>query len=54
MGALEYKPAVGPDYSKSEKLKVNSLRNLASDVLAKREDIHISADDQTMSQILQI
>ena len=54
MGALEFRPALNPDYDKNEQIKVNELVQLASDILNRRTDIHITTDDTAMQQILQI
>ena len=54
MGALEFQPALGPGYDKNEQIKVNALVQLASDILNRRTDMHITADDTAMQQILQI
>ena len=54
MGALEFRPALNPDYDKNEQIKVNELVQLASDILNRRTDMHITADDTAMRQILQI
>lgn len=54
MGALEFRPALGPDYDKNDRIRVNELVQLASDILNKRSDMHVQADDSAMRQILQI
>lgn len=54
MGALEFKPVLGPNNNKNEKIYVESLVDLASDILSKRDNIHLTADDTVMQQILQI
>ena len=54
MGALEFQPALGPGYDKNEQIRVNELVQLASDILNRRTDMHITADDTAMQQILQI
>ena len=54
MGALEFQPALGPGYDKNEQIKVNELVQLASDILNRRTDMHITADETAMQQILQI
>lgn len=54
MGALEFRPAIGPGYDKSEQVRVSELIQLASDILNKRTDMHLTADDTAMRQILQI
>ena len=45
MGALEFQPALGPSYDKNEQIRVNELVQLASDILNRRTDMHITADD---------
>ena len=54
MGALEFQPALGPGYDKNEQIRVNELVQLASDILNRRTDMHITANDTAMQQILQI
>lgn len=54
MGALEFKPALGPGYDKNDRIRVNELVQLASDILNRRSDMHVQADDSAMRQILQI
>ena len=54
MGALEYKPATGPRFEDGEQINVDSLVKLASDVLTQRKDMHFSATNNDMRQILQI
>jgi serine/threonine-protein kinase HipA len=45
IGALEFKPAQGPQSPKSTVLKVDSLVTLASDVLSNRENLQASFAD---------
>lgn len=54
MGALEFNPVLGPSNDNNEKLNVDSLVELASDILIKRNELHITVDDTAMQQILQI
>ena len=58
MGALEYKPATGPKRSHSNRLRIDQLVELASEILSQREDLNVSFDDenkeQTMIDILQV
>ena len=54
MGALEFQPALGSGYDKNEQIRVNELVQLASDILNRRTDMHITADNTAMQQILQI
>lgn len=54
MGALEFKPILGPDYNKCQQIEVNELVKLASDILNQRSSLHINADNNIMQQILQI
>lgn len=42
IGALEFKPAQGPQSRKSTPLKIDALVELAADVLAYRENLHAS------------
>lgn len=54
MGALEFQPALGPKFVLSEKLNVDRLAQLASDILTQRESIRLDADANAMRQILQV
>ncbi|MBQ3285166.1 MAG: type II toxin-antitoxin system HipA family toxin [Ruminococcus sp.] len=54
MGALEFRPVTGPKYNESEKINVDSLVRLASDILTQRNELHLSADNQVMQQIMQV
>lgn len=58
MGALEYLPATGPSTTQSEKLNIEALTELASDILNKRNGIDGSLipDDRenTLNEILRI
>lgn len=55
MGALEYQPVLGPEYDKNDKIQINELVSLASDILNNRNEMHFRAeDDNIMQQILQV
>ena len=54
MGALEFVPALGPNYTASEKINVDSLVELASEILGKRNELHVAAGDNAMEHILQV
>ena len=54
MGALEFVPALGPDSTFSDKIELDSLVKLASDILSKREKVHVSSDRAGMEQILKV
>ena len=54
MGALEFKPILGPKHDKNEQIQVDELVRLASDILNKRTDMQFSESDNVMKQILQI
>lgn len=58
MGALEFSPATGPRASSSERVHLDSLVALASDVLANRDALSTSLADgereRAMAQILRI
>lgn len=54
MGALKFQPALDPKYVLSEKMNVDRLAQLASNILAQRESICLDADANAMRQILQV
>lgn len=55
MGALEYKPAMSLHGGKNDKIDIAELVDLASSVLADRENIHLSArDDMNYNQLLKL
>jgi len=58
MGALEYLPAEGPKHSRSHKIHIDQMVELASEILTQREALSVSLDDgskqQAMADILQI
>ena len=54
MGALEFVPVTGPDYSSSHSIEVERLVELASDILTRREETAIRSDNPTMEQIIQV
>lgn len=54
MGALEYAPARGPSATESERIEVDKLVQLASQVLRSREKMHVSADENAMQEIIKV
>ena len=54
MGALEFRPLLGPKHTLSEKLNVDRLAQLASAILTQRESVRLQADEDAMRQILQV
>lgn len=58
MGALEYRPAIGPRATRSRALRVDALVELASQVLANRDRLQASFDEDTseraMADILRV
>lgn len=54
MGALEFVPSLGPDYFNSEKIELDKLVQLASDILSKRENVYVNLDNAGMEQILKV
>ena len=54
MGALEYRPALGPDASENEIVNVSEMVRFVSDVLNKRNEIRINMKDATYSQLLKL
>lgn len=54
MGALEFRPVTGPKFNENEKINVDSLVKLASDIFTQRNELYYSADSQVMQQIMQV
>jgi serine/threonine-protein kinase HipA len=56
MGALEFKPAIGPKPTTSHTLDVEALVELAAEVLAKRSDLttRLSGKREAMREILRV
>ena len=54
MGALEYKPALGPDASENEIVNVSEMVRFASDVLNRRNEMSINFNDATYSQLVKL
>lgn len=54
MGALEYVPAKDYGQEKDGAIDINALVELASDILAKRENIHVRQDEHAMEQIINV
>ncbi len=52
MGALEYEPETNI-VSVDEKINIDALTKLASEILSKRENMHIKYDDNMMAQLMQ-
>ena len=54
MGALEYAPAKDYGEVRDGSINIDALVKLASDILSERENIHVSGDEQTMEQIINV
>lgn len=54
MGALEYKPILGEKYSKSEKIRVDALVELASDILSKRVNMKVYPDHKNLRRLISV
>jgi len=58
MGALEFAPAVGPRPAKSHDVDIEALVDLASEVMAQREDLAVSLQgsgkEQALKEILRV
>ena len=54
MGALEYVPARGPSATESERIEIDKLVQLASQVLQSREKMHVSAGENAMQEIIKV
>ncbi len=52
MGALEYEPAADI-VDINENVNIDALTKLASDILSKRENLHIKYDDNMIAQLMQ-
>jgi len=58
MGALEFKPAIGPAYGLSKKIDIESLVALASEILSKRKSLKtsfsVAKKNQAMKDIIKV
>lgn len=54
MGALEYVPARGPQATEAESIDLDSLVQLASEILQAREGLHIKAGENAMKEIIRV
>ena len=54
MGALEYYPVVGPDLSKAQRIEMDKLVGLASDVLKVRSGFNIRIEQDSLKQIISV
>lgn len=58
MGALEFRPTIGPRATRSRRLEVDALVELASEVLTSRDRLHARFDEDTseseMADILRV
>jgi len=54
MGALEYRPAIGPDPADGEELEVGRLVELAAAVLSDRRDLDHRLDGGGLAEILRV
>jgi serine/threonine-protein kinase HipA len=52
MGALEFVPAIGPRARQANRIQIDRLVELASDVLTHRNDLRVSFADETREQAL--
>lgn len=54
MGALEYVPAKEYGEIKNNSINIDALVKLASDILTERESVHLSMNERTMDQIINV
>ena len=54
MGALEYVPARGPRSSESKSIDIERLVKLASEILRSRENMHVTAGENAMQEIIRV
>jgi serine/threonine-protein kinase HipA len=52
MGALEFSPSLGPRPAKAKQIHIDSLVNLASDILNQRAELHASFSDNKREKAL--
>ncbi len=52
MGALEFAPAIGPKARQANRIQIDKLVELASDVLAHRNNLQVSFADESREQAL--
>ena len=54
MGALEFRPVIGEKYTTSEKIKVDALVELASDILSKRINMRAYSDHKNLRRLISV
>ena len=54
MGALEYKPTIGPEHVKTDEVDLARLTELAQNILAKRQGMQVPIDEGELEQIIRI
>ncbi len=54
MGALEYVPARGPGAAESDRIDIERLVRLASDILCSRKNMHLMIGENAMREILRV
>lgn len=52
MGALEFRPAIGPKAGQASQIQIDKLVELASEVLIRRNDLRVSFADESREQAL--
>ncbi len=54
MGALEYVPDLGKKDIPDQSINIDELAKLADKILSERKDVHVTANEQAISQLLKI
>ena len=58
MGALEFRPSVGPEPTRTRALEVDALVDLASRILSRREDLSVSVasgdEEEALTELLRV
>ena len=54
MGALEFYPSASEDLNVSEAVNVAELTRIAGEILAKRERLHLQADNRLISNLIRV
>lgn len=54
MGALEYKPTLGPVRSAGDEINLASLTELAQNILSRRQELYVPSDTDGLDQIIRV
>lgn len=54
MGALEYKPALGPTRSEGDEIDLARLSELAQNIFSQRQELYVSTDADGLDEIIRV